>query len=147
MIALTADDTKQFMNRLLRSEMADGFLLSTLDMDLKFRLSIDSTAGNESVMWSEIRPVVVDHLKAFGQPSALKLVLSLNPEATEKILSRFPDLIEMVTGFTMTVTYSEQQAKVTTGVNYASFTMDKQAEQAFDSMIKTFFHKNGCEMS
>lgn len=162
MIQLIADDTKQFMNLLIKSETFDSFMLLSLELDTLCRFSVDGAINTSYltldekalyetqtyVKWSDIKTVVATILKQSHTPSGLKLTLTLTQQATDKIIQRSGDdlMASSVKGFLINITFDGTVVKVTTGTNYATFTMNKSIEQSFDSMIQQFFKKNNLLM-
>lgn len=156
MIALRADDTKLFMNKLLKSDVFDAFYIASLDLDMRYRLSIEGSVNKDFltdeekdealippyVTWAEVKPGILEHLKGKRQPTGLKIIFILHQEATAKILERHPSFIGAVKGFNLSVTYAQQQVKIVTGTNYVTFVPDKTMEQAYDTMMTQFLNKN-----
>jgi hypothetical protein len=167
MISLIADDTKKFMNHLIKTEAFDNFTVLSLDLDTLCRFSIDGLVNknyapselttsdddvpsdspvqmNQYVKWNFIKPIVTSILKQSQTPTGLKVILSLSQEATDEIQRRHSsaDQGNCVKGFLMTILFDGKQVKITTGTNYSQFTLDKSTEHAFDAMIQQFFKKH-----
>lgn len=158
MIILVAEDTRQFMNCLLRTEAFDRFLLYEMTLDVLFRHSfsgeINQVYLDDSekeryrdqayVEWAELKPRVTELIKSSHTPSAMKLTMSLSASATLDIQRRIigDQPTYPVKGFLINVTFDGKTVRVTTAVNYSQFILDKSIEQAFDAMIEKFFRKN-----
>lgn len=158
MILLKADDTKQFMQKLIRSEAFDQLLVYEFSMDVLNHFSIDGEinknylSSDEAMTyedqryidWLSIKPFVSSILKQSHTPTSLKLTFTLNKKATADVQKRlFDDPLKYpVQGFLINVQFDGTDLKVTTGVNYRQFTLDKQIETTFDQMMVQFFKKN-----
>jgi hypothetical protein len=158
MIGLIADDTKNFMNQLIKTGIFDNFLVLSLDLDTLCRFSVNGAVNSgymskedaqiqsidEFVAWTYIKPVVATVLRQSLRPTGMKLTLTLSQEATEEILRRHGQSHagHPIKGFILNILFDGQHVKLTTGVNYNQFTLDKSLEYAFDAMITQFFKKN-----
>ena len=158
MIQLTADDTKAFMNCLLRTEAFDNFLLYEMSIDILYHVEfsgkinedylsdIEKESYHEQnyITWADLKGQITALLKQGRTPSAMKITMSLNQKATLDIQQRLlgDKASYPVQGFLINTTFDGTQVKVTTGVNYSQFTMDKSVERAFDSMMEKFFKRN-----
>ncbi len=157
MIQLIADDTKQFMNCLLRSEAFDQFLLYEMSLDVLLSYHFDGEInkpylssdekelyeGQVYITWASLKPQINEILKNSHTPSGIKITMSLNSVATLDIQKRFlgEQLTYPVKSFLINILFNGTQVTVTTGVNYSQFTLDKGIERSFDTMMVRFFKK------
>lgn len=162
MIQLVADDTKQFMNCLLRTEAFDNFLLYEMTLDVLHRYQFDGEinadylsdaeksiyADQTYIQWLSLKPQITSILKTSHTPTNMKITMSLNPTATLDIQQRLlgEQATYPVKGFVINITFDGQNVKATTAVNYSQFTLDKSIEQAFDGMMEKFFKKQALLM-
>lgn len=154
MIALLANDTKQFMSQLLKGPAFDDFYLVSLDLDLRFRLSIqgavstvsalstESEGGSPYITWSEVKTLITEQLRGKQTPSGIKIIFALEPALIDERLAPGQEHAQLISGFTLTITYLNQQVRLITGTNYATFTLDKSYEQHFDHYIQTFLNQH-----
>ena len=158
MIQLIADDTKQFMNCLLRTDAFDQFLLYDMTLDVLHRfefsgeinasyLSSDEQAlyeGQRYINWLSLKPQITAILTQSHTPSNMKITMSLSKTATLDIQQRLlgESTTYPVQGFLINLTFDGKRVIVTTGVNYSQFILDKSIEKAFDRMIEKFFKKH-----
>lgn len=158
MITLQADETKQFMRCLIKTDAFDNFLVYSLSIDTLYNLSIDgainqgylSTEQKESfgdqqyIEYTRIKALLTDTLKQGHTPTAMKITFTLNKKSTEDIQHRILEdaTVLPIQGFLVNIVFDGSVVKVTTGTNYATFTLDKSIEQSFDQMMKQFFIKN-----
>lgn len=157
MIQLIADETKSFMNCLLRTEAFDNFLLYEMTLDVLHRIQFDGAINEvylndeekaiyESqsyITWQSLKPQITAILKNSHTPSNMKITMSLGDQATLDIQKRLlgDQVTYPVQGFLINISFDGQQVKITTAVNYSQFTMDKSIEQNFDGMMEKFFKK------
>lgn len=158
MISLVAEETRSFMNCLIKTDAFDRFLIHNFSIDTLYNLSIDGTINSEYlssdekeiyedqnyIPYSEIKPILTNILKQSHTPTGLKITFILNPKSTEEIQRRIVGDTEAlpVNGFLINLVFDGEKVRVTTGTNYAQFTLDKSVEQSFDQMIRQFFKKN-----
>lgn len=157
MIQLIADDTKAFMNCLLRSEAFDQFLLYEMSLDVLHHFQFDGEINKDYlssdeqeiyenqtyITWVSLKPQITSILKQSHTPTNIKITMSLNHAATADIQQRLigEQATYPVQGFLINIAFDGIKARVTTGVNYSQFILDKSIEKAFDSMIEKFFKK------
>jgi len=158
MIQLIADDTKQFMNCLLRTEAFDQFLLYDMTLDVLHRfefsgeinttyLSSDEQelyVNQRYINWLSLKPQITAILTQSHTPSNMKITMSLSKSATLDIQQRLlGDLTTYpVQGFLINIAFDGKKVTMTTGVNYSQFILDKSIEIAFDRMIEKFFKRH-----
>lgn len=158
MITLLADDTRRFMQCLIKTDAFDNFLLYSLSIDTLYNTSVDGeinqdylssdekeiNEGQRYIKFTDVKGMLKDLLKQSRTPTAMKIIFSMNQKSTEDIQRRTlgESAVLPVQGFLLNVTFDGEKVKVTTGTNYAQFTLDKSIEQSFDQMIRQFFKKN-----
>lgn len=162
MIQLTADDTKQFMNCLLRSEAFDNFLLYEMTLDVLHSFHFDGEINsaylssseqeiyeNQTyITWLSLKPQINAILKQSHTPSSMKITLSLNEGPTKDIQQRLlgDQSPYPVKGFLINIVFDGDKVRITTAVNYRQFILDKSIEKAFDGMMEKFFKKQALLM-
>lgn len=158
MIQLIADDTKQFMNCLLRTDAFDQFLLYDMTLDVLHRFQFDGEINktylstdeqevyenDQYIPWLSLKPQITAILTQSHTPTNIKITMSLSKLATLDIQQRLlGDLTTYpVQGFLVNIAFDGKKVTVTTGVNYSQFILDKSIEIAFDRMIEKFFVKH-----
>ncbi|MCM1106266.1 MAG: DUF5721 family protein [Blautia sp.] len=160
MLALALTDTKEFMNKLLKSELFDHFLLqegtvtagATCTID--GRINRDFYSGQELtelaltdcrfLPFSMLRGNFFDLIKGKKAPSSFKFIFLLSPKnlarTLESISSAFSP--QDITGIFLNLRYQSGQITLTTGVSYAVFSADKTLEREWDRMVKQFLKKH-----
>lgn len=158
MISLVADDTRSFMNCLIKSEAFDNFLIYTFSIDTLYNLSIDGAInkdylssdeqeiyeGQSYIDYTQVKPILTNILKQSHTPTAMKITFTLNRKSTEQVQRRLIGETDVlpVQGFLINLVFDGEKVRITTGTNYAQFTLDKSIEQSFDQMMRQFFKKN-----
>ena len=150
MIALQITDLKAFMNTLLKSETFDDFGLqeATLQMAISYVIDghinkdffagVDSnTPAFEFITYSEVRPTLFELIKGKRTPIGFQLVLQLSPERSALL---FPESLAShgIKGLLLIIRYDGTRAILTSGVNYATFSLDKKPELIWDEALVRF---------
>ena len=157
MIALELTDIKDFMNKLLRTETFDHFLLqeAVITGAATYTISGQITKGfytEEEIAeqhlegllflpFSMLRQSCFDLIKGKKTPSSFKFVFLLSPENQRKTIhsidSSFRDTD--VTGVYINLKYQNQLLSLTTGIAYNIFSTDKTLENQWDKLVMKFF--------
>jgi hypothetical protein len=156
MIALHLEDIKDFMNKLLCTELFDHFLMTegsittfvthTIDGHLHPDFFDSQEVNDEKddlfsiVPFSMIRPICFQLIKGKQTPLAFKFTFQLSSENQVKTLRQSGCNFqpEDVTGMYFHLNYQERQLVCTTGISYATFRPDKSLDQEWDRLIQVF---------
>lgn len=161
MIALKILQQKNFMAKLLTTELFDSFLVEEVTIDTFNTFTIDGrihkeffkdseetdkTINSEFSCWSRIRPIALSLIKGKQTPLGFKFILHLSDSDKLALLSDAdmdisPDQISLG----INLRFSQGEVIITTGVSYNIFTLDKSAEKAWDEYIPSFLESNGIE--
>ena len=160
MLAIKIPKQKNFMSKLLTTELFDDFLLREAEIETYNTFRIDGRIhtdyyrdsffeggqlpADEFSRWGKLRPVCLDLIKGKVTPLYFRFVLQLNTEVKTKLLtdsgiSLTPDQIS----FCINISFSQGEVIVTTGMYTNIFTLDKSAEKAWDKYIPGFMESNG----
>lgn len=160
MIALNILDLKDFMNKLLRTEVFDHFLLQeasitghisylldgTLNMNFYAKEELEELdlEGLNFTPFSMVRSHCYDLIKGKRTPSSFKFVFLLSPKNLERTLAQTTSSLTPsdITAAYLNLRYQNQQLVATTGVSYSTFVMDKSFEFEWDTLIKKFMKNN-----
>lgn len=158
MIALEFADLKDFMNKLLLTDMFDHFLLSEatvvtyntfiidghLNKDFFSEEELQEFDGETISKWSHIRPLCLQQIKGKKQPLSFKFIYILSNEDTSKLLeeSGLNYSREDINGLTFSIYFRNNQLSCVTGVSLKTFTLNKSLEQYWDSKVQEFFKKS-----
>lgn len=157
MIALQIQDIKNFMSKLLLSQIFDHFLLiegsvttyNTFHIDGRIHKDFYTTEEIETLNlndqefshWKEIRPFCLNLIKGHKTPLGFRFVFQLSKENTAKLLTASgitSILPENVSGLLLNIRYDSNGLSCITATNLNLFTMDKSLEHAWDEMVKRF---------
>lgn len=159
MILCKIKDKKDFMGKLLAGESFDSFLLKEasihgfvpyrIDGHINkafFRVEDDDSASflaYEYAQWKDIRPVCFDLIKGKRTPTRFTFVLYLKPEAMNSMFEKAGITLEnsLVQNLILNIRFEQGEMSITTGVDYSEFTLDKQAEQLWDTTTRKFLDK------
>lgn len=163
MIALELTDIKVFMNKLLRSEVFDHFLLQEAVITSSATYSINGqiTKGFFSeeeieelhlndcrfLPFSMLKTNCFDLIKGKKTPSSFRFVFLLSPKNMEKTISAVGSSYAPsdVTGMYINVKYQNQLLSLTTGIAYNTFSTDKTLELEWDKMVMKFLKQHEIE--
>ncbi len=140
---------KEFMSKLLKSDLFDTFEVREVVAHMAFKLILagernqdyfkdilEEETSNLShfLTWGEIRKHVYELMSGHKLPTYFKIILSTNTEKTEGLS---PD----ASTFYLNITFKDNQMSCSTGMAYKTFTLDKSSEQLWDEKIKNFLFK------
>jgi len=160
MIALELTDIKDFMNKLLRSEVFDHFLLqeAVITSSATYTINGQITKGFYSddeikdlhlegcrfLPFSMLKGNCFDLIKGKKTPSAFRFVFLLSPTNMEKTITSVGSSYKSsdVTGMYINLKYQNQLLSLTTGIAYNVFSTDKTLESEWDKMVVKFLKQN-----
>ena len=161
MIALKILKQKNFMTKLLTTDLFDDFTVEEATIDTFNTFTIDGRIHKEFFLgsddmkeipstefsdWARIRPIALSLIKGKHTPLGFKFILHLGDARKLDLLKDndtdfSPDRISLG----INIKYSQGTVVITTGVSYSIFTLDKSAEKAWDEYIPSFLESNGIE--
>jgi len=157
-ISFILEDTKQTMQKLLKEDIFDEFLCVSFELVQLFKVQVDGQVRKDfldtdestelsdlsHIRWRDFKSHAFDLIRGNKPPTTMKIIFSLQPAAVSSTLTRinFKEP-QAVGGFIFSLHYENNQIRIITGTNYASFTLDKTAEQYFDDSMLRFFKKHG----
>lgn len=160
MVALQFADIKDFMHKLLCTDLFDHFLLSEAtvrtwaDFSINGRLNQDFfdpedeayqlAAASGAAPFSMLRPICFQLMKGTRTPLGFHLVFQLSPENQQRTIERCGCgfLPADISGMFWNLKYQNRQLTCTTGISYRTFSMDKSLEQEWDRLTSIFFKNN-----
>lgn len=163
MIALELTDIKDFMNKLLRSEVFDHFLLqeATITSSATYTINGQITKGFFSedeieelhlegcrfLSFSMLKTNCFDLIKGKKTPSAFRFVFLLSPKNMEKTIASVGSSYNPadVTGMYINLKYQNQLLSLTTGIAYNIFSTDKTLESEWDKLVMKFLKQHEIE--
>ena len=163
MIALELTDIKTFMNKLLRTEVFDHFLLqeAMITSSATYTINGQITKGFFSeeeveelhlqdcrfLPFSMLKTNCFDLIKGKKTPSAFRFVFLLSPKNMEKTITSVGSSYSPsdVTGMYINIKYQNQLLSLTTGIAYNTFSTDKTLELEWDKMVMKFLKQHEIE--
>ena len=163
MIALELTDVKIFMNKLLRSEIFDHFLMQEAVITSACTYTINGQItkgfyteeeleelqleGCRFLPFSMVRGNCFDLIKGKKTPSAFRFVFLLSPSNMEKTIAAVGSSYNAsdVTGMYINLKYQNQLLSLTTGIAYNIFSTDKTLENEWDKMVMKFLKQHELE--
>ena len=160
MIILKLTDIKGFMNKLLRSEVFDHFLLQEAVITTASTISINGQINKEFYSTEEIEELHLedcrflpfsmlrincfDLIKGKKTPSAFRFVFLLSPKNMEKTVTSVGSSYTPtdITGMYINLKYQNQLLSLTTGIAYNLFSTDKTLETEWDKMVMKFLKQH-----
>ena len=160
MIAVELTDVKDFMNKLLRSETFDHFLMqeAVITGAATYTINGQITKGFYSeeeleeqhlvdcrfLPFSMLRGNCFDLIKGKKTPSGFRFVFLLSPSNMEKTITAVGSSYKPadVTGMYINLKYQNQLLSLTTGIAYNIFSTDKTLENEWDKMVLKFLKQN-----
>ena len=147
MLAFTVNDTKSFMNLLLKGDTFDAFsfrqgeLTTFASFIIEGKRNMDFYTAEEQeeglshyVHWGEMRPFVFHAIKGNKLPKSIKLVFSL----AEEKLANLPNTKAAF----LNILFKENTILCTTAISQETFSLDKSSERLWEEYVLKFFKKN-----
>ena len=159
MILCKITDKKDFMGKLLAGETFDSFLLKEANIHSFVPYLIGghinkaffgddaedsaSFTSYDYAQWKDIRPICFDLIKGKRTPTKFVFVLYLKPEAMTAMFDKagISATESLVQNLILNIRFEQGEMSITTAVDYSGFTLDKQAEQLWDTTTRKFLDK------
>ncbi len=160
MIALELTDIKDFMNKLLRTDTFDNFLLqeavitSNATYTINGQLTKDFYSSEELeelqlqdcrfLPFSMLRGNCFDLIKGKRTPASFRFVFLLSPQNMEKTVLSIGSSYTTsdISGIYINLKYHKQQLFLTTGISYNIFSIDKTLENEWDRLVVKFLKQH-----
>lgn len=160
MLALELTDVKDFMNKFLRTEIFDHFLLQegiittaasytvsgqiTEDFYSSEEMEELGLTGLRFLPYGLLRSSCFDLIKGKKTPVSFRFVLLLSPENLSRTLvktgSSFTE--NDVTGIFLNIRFQNGKLTLTTGVSYRIFSTDKTLDHEWDRLVAQFLKQH-----
>lgn len=140
---------KEFMTKLLKSDLFESFEVREVAIHVSFKMILDGKRNkayfqdinedsaevySDYLTWGEMRKHVYELMQGSKLPTYFKIVLSTSSEKTQQISPN-------VSTFYLNITFKDNQTICTTGTAYSEFTLDQSADHLWDERIKNFLFK------
>lgn len=161
MTALELTDIGDFMNKLLRTDAFDHFLLQEASISAGATYIIDghitegyytdeeledqSLKGLRMLPFSYLRGKCFDLIKGRKTPTSFKFIFLLSPENLANTLRSLDSSFspEDISGIYINIKYQNQLLTLTSGVSYATYSMDRSLEGGWDRLVTRFLSQKG----
>lgn len=149
MQAFEITNRKEFMSKLLKSDLFESFEVREVISHTAFKLVIDGKRNqayfndlqndpdgiySEYLTWGEIRKHVYELMQGHILPTYFKIILCTPSSKTAQ-------LSQDASTFYLNITFKDNQMTCSTGTAYKDFTFDKSADHIWDERIKHFLFK------
>ncbi|MHC1750022.1 MAG: DUF5721 family protein [Cellulosilyticaceae bacterium] len=146
MESYTIDHKKEFMAKLLKSDLFDSFEVREVIIHTAFKCIVDGTRNKDFffeednhptttyLSWQELRSYIYSLMQGSKLPTYFKIILSTTSDKT-MLLS--PD----VSAFFLNITFKDNILSCSTGIAYKTFSLDKTPEILWDEKMKQFLFK------
>lgn len=156
MKAYQIKDVKNFMNKLLRTDAFDSFLLAEAAITTYNAFVIDGhiikefftgDVNNDSILppyefskWQDMRSLCFDLIKGRRTPVNFKLILHLKPELTKEILQKGECGVSLsdLKAFVLNIKYDGSMLTCITATAFHTFLPDKTPDKLWDDYFMDF---------
>ncbi|MFR5241405.1 DUF5721 family protein [Roseburia faecis] len=160
MLALALTNKKDFMNKFLKTEIFDHFLLQegivvsfasyVIDGTITKGFYTDTEAEELGIKtfhflpFSMLRPRIFDLIKGKKAPSSFKFILMLSPENQKRTMERIGSSYTPadISAMSMNIKFQNQMLTLTTGISYRIFSTDKTLEPEWDKFVRQFLSQH-----
>ena len=146
MLALQITSLKQFMYRLLNTEIFDGFLLEEAIVTTAYTYHVDGHVNrdffekeedtdapvhpDDFAPWKTVRPLIFDLIKGKRTPLNFKLVLHLGSEEVSSLFDHSNTSVtpDQIRALVLTIKFDGEKATLLTGTSFHTFLPDKEPD-------------------
>lgn len=149
MEAFDITNRKDFMAKLLKSDLFDTFEVREIVAHVAFKMVLDGKRNNDYfhdidedpetvyssyLTWGEMRRHVYELMTGKKLPTYFKIIFSTSQAKTSQLSSD-------ASTFYLNITFKDNHITCSTGTAYNCFTLDKSAEKIWDDRIRHFLLK------
>ncbi len=159
MITLKIQHTKDFMAKLLAGNTFDSFLLEEAVIETYNTFSIDGHIHKEFYQsdleennstytlsqWSDMKQICFNLIKGKNTPLGFKFILHLKPDVAQTALEPDGNVDNLSSDYIINIKFREGIVTITSAVSIKIFTLDKTADNLWDSYIKQFLAQNNLD--
>ena len=160
MLSLQINDIRSFMSHLLTLESFDHFYFVEASVKMGISYHLDGHINKEFYdtdtrhsltrdlsYWKEVRPKVFSIIKGKQLPLGCKIILALRESNLMELIkdsgSSFRE--EDIEGMYLNILYDPESLRLTTGISYRIFSLDKSLDYAFEEKIQGFLSGLGID--
>ncbi len=160
MLSLELTDVKDFMNKFLRSEIFDHFLLQEGTITVAATYTVNGRisdgfysngemeelglAGLSFLPYGMLRNSCFNLIKGKRTPVSFRFVLLLSPENLSRTLAKTGSSFTEndVSGMFLNIHFQNGRLSLTTGVSYRIFSTDKTLDHEWDRLAAQFLKQH-----
>lgn len=158
MILLQIKNTKEFMSKLLASEVFDAFYMESAKITTANTYTIDGTIHKEFFgkegeseaptsplsSWADMKSVCYNIIKGKHTPLGFTFILCASDAKKEELLveADSPEALNAVSSLVFIIRFQDGAVTITTGTALSGFTLDKSYEKIWDEYVKAFLDSN-----
>ena len=156
MLSLQITDIREFMSQLLTGDTFDRFWLVEAQVTGGYGLTLDGRrnrdfydtedpkARDPFLAWGELRHLVFAAVRGSRLPLSMKIILALPDSTASALVNRVSPAVsrEDIRGIYVNILYSRGALKLTTGISYSSFSLDRSLEYLFDDSVKNMLKRH-----
>ena len=151
MLALALTNKKDFMNKFLKTEIFDHFLLQegivvsfasyVIDGTITKGFYTDTEAEELGIKTFHFLPFSMLRPRIFD---SFKFVLMLSPENQKRTMERIGSSYTPadISAMSMNIKFQNQMLTLTTGISYRIFSTDKTLEPEWDKFVRQFLSQH-----
>lgn len=146
MLELPESGVKEFMNKLLKEELFDGFECRSAIINSFARFEItgaqsggraDGETAEKPVycLWKTLRPYVFNIIRGSERPKSMKIILAMNGSDME---ASFPEASALF----LNIIFNEGKITFTTGSAEKKLSLQKELDNAWGGYIQELLNSN-----
>ena len=141
------DSTKALMHQLLKEKTFHPFLLREATVTTFVTYTIDGQINGDFLeeeveegycLWSQMQEQVLQWVKGKKLPKQMKLIFAAPKRLKEKVAPQASVLF-------LNVIFEQGEVRVVTGTSMATFTLNKDADRAWDEWVQGYLKKQGLQ--
>lgn len=163
MLAIRIKNIKNFMTKLLNSDVFDSFLLEEAQIHTFNTFTIEGRQNKEFYnkeeledpeifpyeysQWRDIKGICFQLIKGKKVPIFMKIILHKKPEDAYTILEEglALEFAEILKAFVVTIRFDSNGLMLTTGTSFSAFALDKTPDLLWDKSFSKFLTEKEIE--
>ena len=143
--SIESPDVKDFMNKLLKENVFDDFLIRSAEIKSMATFEINAAIPKDYLpedeserkfcKWSEMRPYVFHIIKGSQKPRSIKIVFSYD---SKRALTLHPNAAALF----LNIYFENNKIECTTATAQINFSLDKGLDLAWSEFVQAFFKEH-----
>lgn len=143
------NETKKFMNLLLKESTFDRFECCACELTTLTQIKIDGRINKDFYeekpnryfcLWAELKPIVFFLVKGKKLPKHIKIVLMLSESACQRLHPNGKSCF-------LNITFKDGRLLFVTGTAQREFSPDRELDTIWDNTVKRLFAKLGLDIT